>query len=227
MADWIGVDVSNDTQTWTCGHCGKRCERQRVRGQRPKWCSDECGWKARGMKSGTCAHCGVEYMGYSGTFCSVACARRARPKKAPPPPKPKAAPADLRSPLRRAIEEVDAPGVLSAIMARTARNPDGCLEWQGRMKDGYPIVNVGGRWLAVHRLALEASMGGPLGSQPAHHICANPRCVNPDHLQPVTHRDNIAEMLARNAYLARIRELEEALASVAPSHPLLLVLPVA
>lgn len=40
-------------------------------------------------------------------------------------------------------------------------------------------------------------------------------------LQPVTHAQNSAEMLARQAYLARIRELEEALAVVAPTHPLL------
>lgn len=60
-----------------------------------------------------------------------------------------------------------------------------------------------------------------------HHTCGDSRCVNPDHLQPVTHRDNTAEMLARHSYLARIAELEEALATIDPSHPLLAVVRVA
>lgn len=47
------------------------------------------------------------------------------------------------------------------------------------------------------------------------------------HLEPVTHRDNTAEMLARHSYLARIAELEEALASIDAGHPLLQVIRVA
>jgi heme oxygenase len=69
--------------------------------------------------------------------------------------------------------------------------------------------------------------GASLGSQAAHHACANTTCVNPDHLQPVTHRENIAEMMARKAYVARIRELEAALTEIQPSHPLLSVIAVA
>lgn len=64
-------------------------------------------------------------------------------------------------------------------------------------------------------------MGKPLGKQPAHHKCATTMCVNPMHLQPVTERDNIAEMLARNYMLNRIAELEAALAVHDPEHPLL------
>jgi hypothetical protein len=57
-------------------------------------------------------------------------------------------------------------------------------------------------------------------------MCANSACVNPDHLQPVTHRENVAEMMARQSLLARIRELEARLAEVAPGDPLLDVIDV-
>ncbi len=77
--------------------------------------------------------------------------------------------------------------------------------------------------LYVHRLVLEAKLRKPLGSMRAHHMCGNSGCVNPDHLQPVTDRDNIAEMHQRHAYLARIRELEAALVRLEPNHPLLYV----
>jgi hypothetical protein len=53
-------------------------------------------------------------------------------------------------------------------------------------------------------------------------------CVNPQHLVPVTHAENMAEMLARRAYRARIADqdaiiasLQAALRSVAPGHPML------
>lgn len=75
--------------------------------------------------------------------------------------------------------------------------------------------------LQVHRLTLEAKHRAPLGSQAAHHMCANSTCVNPDHLQPVSHNENTAEMMQRQYYVARIRELEDALASLSPEHVLL------
>jgi len=85
----------------------------------------------------------------------------------------------------------------------------------------------GRKWgVQIHRAVVEASYGRPLGSQHAHHKCANRRCVNPDHLQPVTHRENAAEMLARQSLLSRIAELEEALRETSPHHPLLAHIPV-
>ena len=83
-------------------------------------------------------------------------------------------------------------------------------------------MRIGKRGFQVHRLILQAKHGGkPLGVQAAHHVCANTLCINPEHLQPVTHRDNTAEMLARHTYLHRIAELEEALAQIDPNHPAL------
>lgn len=73
---------------------------------------------------------------------------------------------------------------------------------------------------------LEAKLDAPLGTQAAHHVCANSKCINPEHLVPATNAANIAEMKARASYIARIDELEAALAQIAPSHELLRAAPV-
>ncbi|GAA1103551.1 hypothetical protein GCM10009650_02890 [Nesterenkonia jeotgali] len=44
-------------------------------------------------------------------------------------------------------------------------------------------------------------------------------CVNPEHVVPATAATNIAEMKARNSYIARIEELENALRELSPRHP--------
>lgn len=215
--------------TWDCQTCGKLCERKPTKGQRPKYCSQRCSDLANKGKPGTCAHCGAAYFGHGLRYCSKACddafRAAARPVKQLRPIKHPRPRVDQRRPLRVAYEAQDWPTVLSEMRQWVSVNLDGCWIWQRRIKDGYPVVIIGDRHLQAHRVTLEASLDGPLGSQPAHHICAETRCVNPDHLVPVTHAQNVAEMLARNAYRKRIAELEAALVDVAPTHPLLSVLP--
>jgi hypothetical protein len=126
-----------------------------------------------------------------------------------------------RGQLRAAWEDQDHTAFINAVQAKTIADKQGCWVWQGKTKSGYPEAILGGRYVAIHRAVLEAKHGAPLGSQAAHHMCANRGCVNPEHLQPVTHRDNIAEMLARHSYLNRIKELEQALKDLAPNHQLL------
>lgn len=130
----------------------------------------------------------------------------------------------MRSPIRKAYEDRDYEGLLTAIKSDT-KAVDDCWEWQRSLDSyRYPVVKLGRKKVYVHRLSVEAFRGGPLGSQQAHHTCANPPCVNPEHVIPVTAAENMVEMKARHSYLARIRELEDALAEVAPDHPALGVL---
>lgn len=70
-------------------------------------------------------------------------------------------------------------------------------------------------------MVIEAREGKPLGVLAAHHTCANSTCVSPDHLQAITHRENVAEMLARTSLEARIAELELAVLAMDPDHPVL------
>jgi hypothetical protein len=68
-----------------------------------------------------------------------------------------------------------------------------CWEWQGNrsLEYGYGRVGYGGRVHLAHRLFYEALVGPiPEGLQ-LDHLCRNPPCVNPDHLEPVTMQENI------------------------------------
>lgn len=69
---------------------------------------------------------------------------------------------------------------------------DGCWEWQGPAfhNDGYGHMSIGDRARLVHRVAYERWVGRiPEGLQ-IDHLCRNPRCSRPDHLDPVTSRIN-------------------------------------
>lgn len=165
------------------------------------------------IESRECAHCKGEFMGRANgsKYCSTECSGEYMRKLA----------LDRRSPLRKAYEANDHKGMLKAIEKRVSITKNGCWEWNRLDSDGYARVTIGDKNIALHRLVLEAKHEAPLGSQAAHHICANTKCVNPEHLQPVTHRDNVAEMLARHSYLNRIAELEEVIKEIAPNHEVL------
>lgn len=66
----------------------------------------------------------------------------------------------------------------------------GCWLWHGaRTGDGYPRVWFNGPVLA-HRVAYIALVSRfPAGTQ-ADHLCRTRLCVNPEHLEPVTSREN-------------------------------------
>jgi len=128
--------------------------------------------------------------------------------------------------LSKAIKDKDYPAILQEVQARVTVTSDGCWEWNGSMSKGknggrYPLHKVQGKNVQIHRIVLEAKHQQSLGTQVAHHMCANSECCNPDHLQPVTHRENIAEMNARQSLLARIRDLEAVVRDLAPDHPVL------
>lgn len=68
---------------------------------------------------------------------------------------------------------------------------DGCWVWTAaRDRHGYGQVLFGGKMRRAHRVVWEVLKG----SQPElelDHLCRNPPCVNPAHLEPVTHRENM------------------------------------
>ena len=221
-------------RTYTCTECGNEyTTRRKPRGD-GRFCTRDCqlAYIARDEQSAVkriqtmismglvhpieareCAHCKGEFMGRASEskYCSAECSGEYMRKLA----------LDKRSPLRKAYEENDYKGILEAIEKRAKETKDGCWEWNRLDSAGYPRAVLGDRQISVHRMSLEAKHEAPLGSQAAHHICANTKCVNPEHLQPVTHRENTAEMLARHSYLNRIAELEEAIKEIAPNHEVL------
>lgn len=72
----------------------------------------------------------------------------------------------------------------------------GCWVWSGAVSDKgkwvYGIVAHHGKLHMAHRVMYERKVGViPVGLE-LDHLCRNTRCINPSHLEPVTHRENIA-----------------------------------
>ena len=88
------------------------------------------------------------------------------------------------------------------LMERLERNyvPEpntGCWLWHGAANEwGYGHVCVRGavgdkgRNIGAHRLMYEQTRGPIPGGMHLDHLCRTPACINPDHLEPVTPREN-------------------------------------
>lgn len=79
-----------------------------------------------------------------------------------------------------------------------------CWEWvAGRNGNGYGITYASGKAQVAHRWAYEELVGGIPAGLTLDHLCRNKRCVNPDHLEPVTQRVNTLRGHSRAAVNAR------------------------
>lgn len=82
--------------------------------------------------------------------------------------------------------------VFDRIIRNSVRNPDtGCWEWQGeKNQKGYPRISYRGRQIAAHRLSFQCFAGDIPDRYEVDHLCKNRGCINPDHLEAVTHIEN-------------------------------------
>lgn len=68
----------------------------------------------------------------------------------------------------------------------------GCIPWLGSTyTNGYPRVSYRQRYHPAHRMAWFIQNGTNFIPEEIDHICNNRNCVNPSHLRPVTHRENM------------------------------------
>jgi hypothetical protein len=69
----------------------------------------------------------------------------------------------------------------------------GCWNWTGTLcPQGYGRIYTCGRLHGAHRLAFELHYGTALPFwADVDHLCHNPACVNPEHLEAVSHRENM------------------------------------
>jgi hypothetical protein len=70
-----------------------------------------------------------------------------------------------------------------------------CWIWTASVNSkGYGCYSIDGKSHLAHRVAYESAVGPiPEGAQ-LDHLCRNVRCVNPEHLEPVTQVENMARV---------------------------------
>ena len=78
---------------------------------------------------------------------------------------------------------------------------NGCWNWLGHItKKGYGRFDRFGKRVMVHRYFYENLVGPILKGLEIDHLCRNRKCMNPKHLEPVTHRENL-----RREWIVRIK----------------------
>lgn len=81
---------------------------------------------------------------------------------------------------------------------------DECWLWTGwKFVTGYGRMKIRGRAVPAHRLAYELLVGAIPDGLTIDHLCRNHACVNPAHLEPVTHRENVLRGISPSARQAR------------------------
>ena len=76
------------------------------------------------------------------------------------------------------------------IIKRFVVKTESCWLWTGKKDYGYGRVGMNGVSYRAHRLIYETIKGPIPEGMVIDHLCRNHSCVNPDHLEPVTAREN-------------------------------------
>lgn len=89
-------------------------------------------------------------------------------------------------------------------LLKKIQKTNGCWTWKAATTGGsnaYGTIYLNGRNRLAHRVMYELHFGEIPDSKEIDHLCRNKMCVNPDHLEPVTHRENMlrANVGAQNA----------------------------
>ena len=80
----------------------------------------------------------------------------------------------------------------------------GCRLWTGAINgDGYGRVGIDCKNLAAHRISYEVANGPIPDGLEIDHLCGERSCVEPSHLEAVTHKENVLRGNSFSAVNAR------------------------
>ncbi len=81
------------------------------------------------------------------------------------------------------------------------RKSEGCWDWTAsKIVSGYGKFNAGGTTVYAHRLAYELVVGPIPEGLTIDHLCRNRGCVNPTHLEVVSHGENVRRGAAAGTF---------------------------
>lgn len=75
--------------------------------------------------------------------------------------------------------------------AKVQQAANGCWTWTAGLDNGYGRFRSGKRLVKAHRYSYTHLVGAVPNGLQLDHLCRNRACVRPDHLEPVTSRENI------------------------------------
>ena len=85
-----------------------------------------------------------------------------------------------------------------------------CWSWLGFVKpNGYGTVGFGQRVLHAHRVVYEAVVGPIPEGLELDHLCRVRHCVNPDHLEPVAHAENMRRAVEARTHCSHGHEFTD------------------
>lgn len=94
-------------------------------------------------------------------------------------------------PLATKITAHDTP-LRDRLLSRIRKTETGCWEWTGAISSkGYGTLGFQTRDLYAHRASYELFVGPIPDGLEMDHLCRNRRCINPEHLEAVTHLENM------------------------------------
>lgn len=90
----------------------------------------------------------------------------------------------------------------------TVDSESGCWEWLGRRdREGRALMRTGGKTVGAYRVSYE-NVNGPIPEGlEADHLCGNPGCVNPAHIEAVTHGENLRRGRSAKLDWTKVREI--------------------
>ena len=81
---------------------------------------------------------------------------------------------------------------LERFFEKFAHTDAGCWTWTGaKQPRGYGLLEIGNTAILAHRFSYEHHVGPVPDGLELDHLCRNTSCVNPKHLEAVTHRENV------------------------------------